>query len=167
MLGLDRLLQKSPGTIAQNLLQGVIPVWCIECNDITITQAVYSSVGCDPARSSNKIHRSPLSSYTRNDHISLPASALPLFKEDLIEKFGSEIVHSALHALNLIEEGDIEREMLSLAKRFGCTADALRLLAPRNPAQYFPQLDPEKRFLAFVDAVEKNRGRSLLLQELW
>src|SRR5690554_2800331 len=70
MLGLDRLLQKSPGTIAQNLLQGVIPVWCIECNDITITQAVYSSVGCDPARSSNKIHRSPLSSYTRNDHIS-------------------------------------------------------------------------------------------------
>src|SRR5690554_2919918 len=74
MLGLDRLLQKSPGTIAQNLLQGVIPVWCIECNDITITQAVYSSVGCDPARSSNKIHRSPLSSYTRNDHISQRAA---------------------------------------------------------------------------------------------
>src|SRR5690554_7030214 len=74
MLGLDRLLQKSPGTIAQNLLQGVIPVWCIECNDITITQAVYSSVGCDPARSSNKIHRSPLSSYTRNDHISATLS---------------------------------------------------------------------------------------------
>src|SRR5690554_448552 len=121
---------------------------------------------CEEDRRKYYEHLEQIHSLIHSLNSKLPASALPLFKEDLIEKFGSEIVHSALHALNLIEEGDIEREMLSLAKRFGCTADALRLLAPRNPAQYFPQLDPEKRFLAFVDAVEKNRGRSLLLQYL-
>lgn len=121
---------------------------------------------CEEDRRKYYEHLEQIRSLIHSLNSKLPASALPLFKEDLIEKFGSEIVHSALHALNLIEEGDIEREMLSLAKRFGCTADALRLLAPRNPAQYFPQLDPEKRFLAFVDAVEKNRGRSLLLQYL-
>src|SRR5690606_23152577 len=93
-------------------------------------------------------------------------SALPLIKEGLIDRFGPDIIHSALQILNRIEEGDIEREMLDLAERFGCTADALRLLAPRNPARYFPQLDPEKRYLAFVDALEQKKDQSLLLQYL-
>ena len=96
----------------------------------------------------------------------LSTSALPLIKEGLIDRFGPDIIHSALQILNRIEEGDIEREMLDLAERFGCTADALRLLAPRNPARYFPQLDPEKRFLAFVDAVEQKKDQRLLLQYL-
>src|SRR5690606_6119963 len=95
----------------------------------------------------------------------LPASALPLIKNSLLDRFGAEIAHCALHALSLIDSADIEQEILNVASRFGCDDAAFRILAPRNPAKYFPKLSQEQRFITFVDAIDQ-QNRTLQLEYL-
>lgn len=94
----------------------------------------------------------------------LPASALPLI-QSLLDKFGAEIAHCALHALSLIDSANIEQEILNVANRFGCNDAAFRILAPRNPAKYFPKLSQEQRFITFVDAIDQ-QNRTLQLEYL-